>query len=472
MALIRGDGVVRDAVKSRTAGNVLTATVIGLVTTVVYSIFSALQWQSMTVPSWDLGIFTQLARRYAAFEAPTVDIKGPGYNLLGDHFHPLLVLLGPVYAAFPHAFTLLVVQNVLFGLAAAVIGYAAMASLGRRSGFLIGCAFAFSWGLQGAVEAQFHEIAFAVPLLAVSLTSLLRRQWLASALWAMPLVFVKEDLGLTVAALGVVLAVRSRKPLGIWLASWGIAWFGIGSLIVLPALNPQDQWAYAGSIDLPGLLSDPAGLFHPDKGVTLMLLVLASGAIALRSPLALILLPTLAWRFLSDNQGYWGHTWQYSAVLMPILFCASLDAISRSRRSAKRWLAGFARRAPAIVLIVAVALLPQLPLAKLLHPAESFPTQRAAAANAALARIPDGAVIVSDVGLMNYLVDHSTVYWVGNANPVPDYIVVDLAAGGLPAEWTSVAVAARAMHPDARFRTVFSRDGYEVAERAGAASAG
>jgi uncharacterized membrane protein len=135
-----------------------------------------------------------------------------------------LVLLGPIFAVFPHAFTLLVVQNALFGLAAAALTYSAIRLLGPRTGTLFGFAFAFSWGLQGAVEAQFHEIAFAVPLLALSLTAFLRRRWVACLLWAMPLVFVKEDLGLTVAALGIVLAVRSRRPLGIWLAVW--AWAG------------------------------------------------------------------------------------------------------------------------------------------------------------------------------------------------------------------------------------------------------
>ena len=53
-----------------------------------------------------------------------------------------------------------------------------------------------------------------MPLLALSLVALLRERWLACALWAAPLVFVKEDLGLTVVALGLVLAWRSRDRIG------------------------------------------------------------------------------------------------------------------------------------------------------------------------------------------------------------------------------------------------------------------
>ena len=42
------------------------------------------------------------------------------------------------------------------------------------------------------------------------------------------------------------------------------------------------------------------------------------------SPLAAIVLPTLAWRLLSTMESYWASTWHYSLVLMPIVFLALL----------------------------------------------------------------------------------------------------------------------------------------------------
>ena len=435
---------------------------VGLLTTALYTVFSALQWRSFAAPSWDLGIFTQLARQYAALEAPIVTIKGEGFNLLGDHFHPLLVVLGPIFAAFPHAFTLLSVQNALFGLAAATLTYGAIRLIGPVTGTLFGLAFAFSWGLQGAVEAQFHEIAFAVPLLALSLTAFLLRKWVACLLWAIPLVFVKEDLGLTVAALGIVLAVRSRQPLGVWLAVWGVGWFALASLVILPLLNPNGAWAYSSSIDLLGILTDPVALLQPQKGVTLALLLVATGVIAVRSPLALVLLPTLAWRFLSDNSGYWGPTWQYSAVLMPIAFAAALDGIVLVRSSQRRWLRDYGRQAASVSIVAALVLATTLPLFKLTDVPANFSTDRAAAATAALDAVPDGALVESDIGLMNYLVERTDVYWLGNQNPLPDYLVIDLRAGGLPGEWTSAPIVAEALHPGASFTTIYAAGGYEV----------
>ncbi|TFD65920.1 DUF2079 domain-containing protein [Cryobacterium sp. Hh38] len=442
---------------------ILLPAAVGLVATAAYTVLSALQWRSFAAPSWDLGIFTQLARQYAGLEAPIVTLKGDGFNLLGDHFHPLLVLLAPIFAIFPHSFTLLVVQNALFGLAAAALTYGAMRLLGPVTGTLFGLAFAFSWGLQGAVEAQFHEIAFAVPLLALSLTAFLLRKWVACLLWAMPLVFVKEDLGLTVAALGIVLAVRSRHPFGVWLAVWGIGWFALASLVILPLLNPNGAWAYSSSIDLPAILSDPAALLQPQKGMTLLLLLVVGGVIAVRSPLALVLLPTLAWRFLSDNSGYWGPTWQYSAVLMPIVFAAALDGIVLVRISRRGWLRGFGRRAASVSIVAGLVLATTLPLFKLTNVSANFSTDRAASAQAALSVVPDGARVESDIGLMNYLVERTDVYWLGNQNPLPDYLVIDRQTGGLPGEWTSAQVVAEALHPGVGFTTIYSGGGYEVA---------
>lgn len=464
------DGPVAEAFtrfgwRSATVRPLALAVLVGVLTSGVYTVFSALQWQSFAAPSWDLGIFTQLASQYASGQAPVVTIKGEGYNLLGDHFHPLLVLLGPVYAVFPHAFTLIVVQNVLFGLAAAVIAVAAMRLLGLWPGALFGLAFGFSWGLQGAVSVQFHEVACAVPLLALSLAAFLHKRVLACALWALPIVFVKEDLGLTVFALGLVLAWQSRRPLGLWLAVWGLAWFAIASFVVLPALNPGGRWAYTSSMDLGALFADPLAILQPEKGVTVLFLLLSTALVALRSPLALVLLPTLAWRFLSDNPGYWGPGWQYSAVLMPILFCAAIDGIRRLRGSPLTLFRGYGRIAVVVIVVVAAALTPQLPLARLASPGAEFSTERAADAEGALAVVPSGSRVESDVGLMNYLAARTSVYWLGNENPVPDYLVLDHVAGGLPGEWDTVQTVADVLHPAETFHTIYSAGGYEVAKR-------
>ncbi len=433
--------------------------IVGAVVLAAYTLYSAWQWNTFAIKSWDLGIFTQLLKQYASLQAPIVPIKGPDFNLLGDHFHPLLAILAPAYGVFPHAFTLLVLQDLCFAVATAVITWGARRHLGGWQGIAVGAAFGLSWGLQYAVEAQFHEIALAVPLLAASLVAVVDRRWWRAAGWAAPLVFVKEDLGLTVLAIGVVLAIKGSRTIGAALAAWGVVWFALATLVILPALNPAGGWAYSGQLDIGGSLTDPTVLFDSRKIQTVLLLLVVTAGLCVRSPIALVLLPTLAWRFLSTNEGYWGPSWQYSATLMPIVFAALIDGSVLARSSRRRFWRGWAWVAPWFSAVAAAALLFVLPLSVLPTP-EAFTANPAAPQiERVLDDVPAGASVESDITYMSYLVDDHTVYWLGNKNPVPDCIAVG-PNGGVPTEWGDVTSVARTLHPEVQYDVVVNAGGY------------
>ncbi|HHW84417.1 MAG TPA: DUF2079 domain-containing protein, partial [Actinomycetales bacterium] len=207
-----GPGADCDSTPAARRNHLLLALGIGLLTAAVYSLLGWRQWETLVAPSWDLGIFSELAKAYARLEAPIVSIKGHGFNLLGDHFHPILIALGPIWALWPSGLALLVTQAVLFGVSAVPVTRLAAERLGMGMGTVFGLAYALGWGLQSAAAAQFHEIAFAVPLVAFGLVAYLRGHFLAAAIWIGLLVFVKEDLGLTVAAFGAILALRPGGP--------------------------------------------------------------------------------------------------------------------------------------------------------------------------------------------------------------------------------------------------------------------
>jgi uncharacterized membrane protein len=456
-------------------GRLVGPLVVAVLALAAYVTFSWSQWWRLETPSWDLGIFTQLAQRYAHLQAPIVDIKGAGFDLLGDHFHPLLVVLGLPYAIAPSAFTVMVVQDLLFAWSVYVIAREAARRFGPLAGSLVGAAYAVSFGIAGAVEVQFHEIAFAVPLLALSLVALLRRRWLPAALWAAPLVFVKEDLGATVLVIGVLLAWRAyddgRAWLGRALAVWGVVWLVLTQAVILPALNPNGVFAYADRLDWRGLLTHP-WLFvthlvdDPRKVITLLLLVAITGLVGLRSPVMLVAVPTILWRFWSTNYGFWGHTWHYSAVLMPIAFVALLDGVELAGRSPRAWLRGYSRQAVAVAVTVGVLVAPQVAFGRFGEASFWKANPRAEAAAGALAAVPDGASVETDVGLMSYLVDHHDVYWFGNAgNPAADYLVFDSSWGGGPKTPTALADWVSAHHPDAAYTVTYDDNGYLVARR-------
>ncbi len=471
----------------------------------LYSAFSWLQWSSYISPSYDLGIFSQIADRYAHFEAPVVTILGEDFNALGDHFHPLLILLGPVYALFPTPFSLLVVQNLLFAVSVYVVTRFAMGELGRTSGLLLGGAYALSWGLQSAVEAQFHAISLAVPLLALAIVALLSRRWWWAAVLVMPLVFVKEDLGLTVALFGLILAVQWRSWWGLGVLVWGAGWFLLTVLVLIPALNPEGDWSQGSKLGLSGLFNDPGTFFQLPKLMTIALLLLVTLGIGLTSPVYLLVLPTLAWRFLGDNPYFWGHFWQYSAVLMPIVFLAAVDTLAkrrggesepltsvledrgasrevvvlpgarsgssgapapRSSRTRVHW-SGAERVQMGLcagMLLVAIGVTLQMPLGKLLFPGDHFRADARASAEAALSKITVGSVVETDHILMNYLVSRHRVYHIGTKdNPVPDYFV--LALYDPDAEPRTAELQAEAWHAGHDYRTIHTDTYFQVARR-------
>ncbi|AEI11532.1 Protein of unknown function DUF2079, membrane [Cellulomonas gilvus ATCC 13127] len=451
--------------------------VVAVLAAATYVVFSLLQWRRFEVPSWDLGIFTQLARRYAALDAPVVTIKGDGYNLLGDHFHPLLVALGPVYALSPHALTLLIAQDLLFAASVYVVARHAVRVLGALQGTLVGAAYAVSFGIVGAVAAQFHEIAFAVPLLAIALVALLRGRWLAAALWVAPLVFVKEDLGLTVAVFGLVMWWRARhgsdRPrLGLWLAGWGFGWVVLSTAVLIPLLSTRDQWDYGSRIDFAGIATHPwtAVTLLVDDGrkvLTLLVLLGITGLIGARSPVLLIAVPTIVWRFWADNDSYYGFTWHYSAVLMPIAFAALLDGVLLARRSPREWLRRYSMAAAAVAVAVAVLMVPRLDIARLGRPADLWAhSTREAESRAVLAAIPDDASVETDIGLMSYLVDRTDVFYVGNeGNPAPDFLLIDAYNGGWNPAPVDAAAYAQERHPGSTYTLVYDAGGYQLAQR-------
>lgn len=410
-----------------------------------YTVFSVWQWQNFAAPSWDLGIFTQLLDRYRTVSEPIVAIKGPSYHLWGDHFHPILLLLTPLFALFPSGLTLLIAQNALFAISIVPITWLARERMGRAGG-LIAAAYALSWGLANAVAAQFHEIAFAVPLLAYGLVLYVSgRVWPAIALIG-ALVFVKEDLGLTVAAfaaVGLWNAWRRGTSTTPWfgLGTWGVAWFVLTVFVILPAFNTQGQWDYTDRVADAGLAGQLLSFVTPaDKWITVALLIALGGVIALRSPIMIMIVPTLAWRFLGNVEYYWGWTWHYSAVLMPIVAVAAVDGYERWRTtratSRARGSDSPDSREKTIALAVGVSALASSFLmagsGPIRHVWHDYYVWDPDGSRAALADLEDsgaghGAIVASDVTHLAYLAPNYETYWTGSMGEViPHAWVVQL----------------------------------------------
>ncbi|MGA5558738.1 DUF2079 domain-containing protein [Streptomyces lavendulocolor] len=368
---------------------------------------------------YDLGIFEQAVRAYAELRAPVVPLRGDGFNLLGDHFHPLLAALAPLYRLWPSPLCLLVAQSALLAVAVVPLARRAARALGRRPAHAIAAAYGLSWGIASAAAFDFHEVALAVPLLAWCLEALAHRRWRPAVAWAAPLLLIKEDLGLTLAAVGGYIVLKGgggARRLGLATTAAGLIGSAVEIKLLMPAFHPAGGYAHGGNLaegygSLLGTLAHaPLDALRPEiKAMTLVLVFAPSALLALRSPLSLIAVPTLAWRMMSDNGFHWGTAFHYSAVLMPVVVAGLIDALTAWRRTDHPLAARHVRASLATVLAVTLVMLPSFPLAQLVQRATWRTTGHIEAARALLARIPDGATVAASNRLVPQLTSRCTV---------------------------------------------------------------
>jgi uncharacterized membrane protein len=458
-----------------------------------YTVISVFRYLRRDPTSWDLGIFTEYVKQIAHLHAPIVDIRGPGFNLFGDHFHPIVAVLAPLFLAFPTSVTLLTAQAVLAAVSVFPVYRAAAHLLGRGAAAAIGTAYGFSWGLQQLANYDFHEIAFAVPLLAFSLSALVRGRIRAAVCWALPLVLVKEDQGFTLAAIGLIIAVSYRRQAaGLLLACWGLAWSLLAILVIIPHFNAghaYPYWSQAGAISPVGGSFSLGGLWtHLTMGAgtklpTLALILLPVVFIALRSPLVLAIVPSLALRFIALKPAYWGTDWHYNATVMPIVFIAAIDGIARLRAGRQErtaaadgaatsagWRLGaiLERYGAAVMVGVAAALAFQFPLSSLWNPVTYTLGPHVAAENAAMALVPDGARVSTDLDLLAPLAARTDTYWLGNFNnPVTTYVVFDTQSTDWQPPPANVQQFVESLEHGRQFRQIFQQDGVYVFRVAG-----
>jgi uncharacterized membrane protein len=414
------------------AGGRLSAAARRLTPTVLFAGFFALYASHSMVRhlryetgGYDLGIFTQAVAGYARLQPPVAELKGPGANLLGDHFHPILVTIAPLYRLVPSPYTLLAVQAALIAVSVPIVYRAALLRVRHPAALVLALGYGFSWGIAGAVAYEFHEMAFAVPLLALGIHALLAGRFVAAAVWACALVLVKEDLPLTTVMFGVLLFAAGARRLGAAVAGFGGVAFVALVTVVIPRLNAVGEFSYWGRAgatpedttgDEASVAELIAGIFTGPKLLGLLILLLPVAFLALGSRISLLALPTVGWHLLAANPAYSGTRYHYGLVLMPIIFLAAADALPRLPRLAARLRLGrrgVRRAVPAALtaMVTAAVWFTAIgPYRYMVDPDWWRPTPYAEEAASALATVPHGATVAAHNRLAVHLVTDREVH--------------------------------------------------------------
>jgi uncharacterized membrane protein len=411
--------------------------VLAVVAATVYAVISLYRHNHFGSNAFDLGVQDQTVWGYSQLRMiPNTVAMIP--NLLGDHFHPILMTIAPLYWIWSDARVLLLVQAALLAAAGIPIFWWAHRQLGRWPAILFMSAYLIFWGVLSGVVFDFHHIAFAVPAVSFALYAVLTRN--DRLLWAMLALglLTRENVALTFAAIGIyILLVQRRWRLGLLVAGVCTAWFAVIIKVVIPALggSPYRHWTYDALGPGPG-----AALLQIFRRPIYAIALLFDNPIKLRlwgglvgawlflpvfSPLFLVAIPTMLERLWSSNPLLWTASFDYSLVIAPILAFAAIDTLRRLQSLVRDGLSGMERTVVSAAVVLAGAILTfgiAQPLADLRL---AVSAQEATSIASCLEVIPASLSVSASSALLPHLSHRDTIYLVATSTDV-DFVAINL----------------------------------------------
>ncbi|GLX02576.1 hypothetical protein Misp02_66620 [Microtetraspora sp. NBRC 16547] len=278
-----------------------------------------------------------------------------------------------------------------------------------------------------------------------------------------------------------LLFYREWRRMGSLLAVLGALYTAVATQVVIPAAGGSSHryWAYSKiGANVPDALQhmllhplETAGVFVSPvaKVGTLLWLAVLPLLTAFASPFALTFLPMLAMRMLAtDLPNWWSTGFHYNSAVVMAIFAAGVDGarrIAESEAVTRRLRAknlDFPRVWSWGTLAVGLVSIPFFALAQLFTPAFYSPSPRQEAAEAALARVPDGALVeVANALGPNITGRAGVVIWRDMPRRAPWVIADVVNPQPIFASLQEQAADVEALRR-CGYMTVFARDGYVV----------
>jgi len=429
----------------------------------------------------DLGIFDQGVWLLSQGKNAFVTVRG--LHLFGDHADLILLMLVPFYWIWSDVRVLLISQTFALALGALPIYWLAKDKLKNRWLSLV---FPLSYLLYPALQwsnwDDFHPDTFATPLILFSFYFLTKKKYTPFAIFTFLTLLVKEEMALTVFALGIYIFFRYSRKLGIVTSLFSLSWFIFLIYIFIPYFNPKGFIYFTrvygtGGSGIIGLLFNPGLLFSLLTRERLLYLFQLLVPVAFLPLLSLstfaISIPALATNLLSALGYQYMIRYHYTVLITPIVFISTIYAFAKIKRPDHL-------RSLALVLLLAsfvsnVYLSPS-PISKSFNQGIwAKPTDRHKIIRQAMSLIPkDGAVSAHYLFVPHlsqrekiyvYPNPFRTEYWgVNDQNPhnpkVIEYILVDTKLlTGESLKFTKSLIRGK------KFKRIFSKDGVTLLNR-------
>ena len=452
-----------------------TATWLASLTAVwVFAGFALRRHRSFESTAYDFGFFDQIIWNTSHgrwFETSFVD-----YNFLGQHVEPVLLIFAGLYRLGAGPESLLVAQSVLVGAAALPLFYAVRRLTGSPFAALcLAATFLLSAPLHAALDFDFHPELMAFFFVFVALYFLAVERPLASVLALAPILLLKEDMTIVLAAFGLLVWMRGHRRVGTGLVAVAAAWTLATLFVLMPMVRGgesdlNERYSYLVEDTtlvtmLPiALWRGIAHLSH-ETAPALSTLLAGTGGIPLLHPAVLLALPSVVLNGVADHDQQAQLDLQYGVAPLAWLFVAAalgVGAVAHGRSFLPR---------TAVPVIAAAALVAAV--AAFVFSSPFGPRNNRYAPNAthrevvreALARIPADAGVTAQNTLLPHLSQRGTIYEFPDVRDSTTYVIVD---SSLPI--TQQSIDAGYSHvlgelTDWRFAEIFNRDGVRVFRR-------
>jgi hypothetical protein len=439
----------------------------------------------------DLGFHTQYVWQLARGRdfSTILGLPAFGHNATIGY----LLLLPVSWLGFgPHGLNL--VQTVVVGLGAVPVFLLARDRLRDEwLALVLGGLWLLHPVTQGNVWETFHPEAMAMPALLAAYLCATRRSWRWFALWVLLAIVWKADVALFVMVLGLLVAKRGDRWVGLTTAAGALTWFAVVTMLVIPhqaggggtvfgplysELGDTPTAVARTAVTDPSAVvgriagNEPIGYARDLLAPYAFIPLLSPSSLLLAAPQALVnLLPDPAIRFTHDPFD----NPHYQALPNVALAIGLVEGVARLRRGAlgrARAAIGFAA-AFALAATAAWGTLPFSVRAERYWPAAGDPTK--ADRQAAIDLPPDDATVTAQYLLVPHLAEREGIYSFPNpwrrvfygveGTPLPDpgvveYVVMDttyLGAADLEV-WECV-------RSSGAFRSVLERGPVVVLER-------
>ena len=190
---------------------------------------------SLGTSSYDSALYDQGMWLLSQFDAPFVTLMGR--NLFGDHTSFVLLLLVPLYWVAPGAWIMFTAQSAAIAAGAIPVFLYARRRLGSEWWALVASGTYLLHPAVGWTNLEnFHPDAFLGVFVGFAIYAALERKWRLYAVFVVLSLLVKEDVSLVIVPLGIWVAVRRDRRIGLLTVFGSLAFMAVAMFVVMRSL--------------------------------------------------------------------------------------------------------------------------------------------------------------------------------------------------------------------------------------------